>query len=263
MIRIAAVADLHFAEDSAGKYRRHLDGIEERADVLLIAGDLTRVGDPAEAKALAGDLAGLPVPAVAVLGNHDYHSDREEDVVGAMENAGVRVLEGSSVVLPVGERRLGIAGIKGFGGGFLGASGSDFGEPEMKAFIATTRAAADALERELGSLEADVRVALIHYAPVPETLAGERLEIYPFLGSYLLAEAIDRAGADLVVHGHAHAGSEQGVTPGGVPVRNVAMQVIASPYHLYCFGDEDDACEGAPIPSRSGATRPFADTDAG
>jgi Icc-related predicted phosphoesterase len=128
--------------------------------------------------------------------------------------------------------------VKGFGGGFTGACASAFGEPEMKAFVQHTRRIADRLEGSLAELDGadvDVRVALLHYSPVPETLVGERLEIYPFLGSYLLAEAIDRAGAHLAVHGHAHAGSEHGGTPGGVPVRNVAQPVLGAAYRVYAL----------------------------
>lgn len=109
----------------------------------------------------------------------------------------------------------------------------------MKAFVRTTQALAGRLERELAAMQADLRIAVLHYAPIPETLQGERLEIYPFLGSYLLAEAIDRAGADLVVHGHAHAGSERGVTPGGVRVRNVALPLVRQPYRVFEFSGRD------------------------
>ena len=131
----------------------------------------------------------------AVLGNHDYHSDQEQAVAGVMERAGVRVLEGDGAVVTVGACRVGVAGIKGFGGGFAGACGSEFGEPVMKAFIAHTRRLADRLEAALAGLagRTDLRVALVHYSPTERTLQGERLEIYPFLGSYLLGEAIDRA----------------------------------------------------------------------
>lgn len=236
MIRVAAAGDLHFGPDAAGTLRPHLEGVEERADVLLLAGDLTRRGDPAEAEALAAELAPVTVPTVAVLGNHDHHLDRAEEVVARLATAGVRTLEGEGFVLDVNGARIGIAGTKGFGGGFAGACGSEFGEPEMKAFISHTRHLAERLEKTLVSLEADVRVALLHYAPVEDTLAGERLEIFPFLGSHLLGEAVDRGGADLVVHGHAHRGSERGVTPGGVHVRNVAQPVIRHAYHVYCLG---------------------------
>lgn len=242
MIRIAAVADLHFGRESAGTYRPHLEGIEERADVLLVAGDLTRVGDPAEAAILADELRDLPVPIVAVLGNHDFHMGRADDVVKELGAAGVRVLEGDRFVLEDESQRLAVVGVKGFGGGFAGACGSEFGEPEMKAFVAHTRATADRLAAGLAETEADVRVALMHYAPIAETLHGERLEIYPFLGSYLLGEAVDREGADLALHGHAHAGSERGQTAGGVPVRNVALPVIGRPYKVYCFGS-DEGCD--------------------
>src|SRR5207302_10995171 len=136
------------------------------------------------------------------------------------------------------------AGVKGFGIGFPGASASDFGEREMKAFAHTAHDSADRLRDALGTVTgADHVVALTHYAPVEDTLAGERLEIWPFLGSYLLAEAVDDAGADLVVHGHAHGGSEKGRTPGGVHVRNVAQPVIRAAYRVYCLADRDvSAC---------------------
>jgi Icc-related predicted phosphoesterase len=232
-MRVAAVADLHFGPDAAGTYRPHLDRIAERADAFLIAGDLTRLGDPEEARVLAEEMRDVPIPTVAVLGNHDHHADREHEVREVMEGAGVRVLEGEGTVLEVGGARLGVAGAKGFGGGFAGVSASEFGEREMKAFVRHTRGVADRLEEALRGLDADRRVVLLHYSPVRETLDGEPPEIHAFLGSYLLAEAIDRAGADLVLHGHAHRGARSGLTPGGVPVRNVAWSVIGEAYALF------------------------------
>jgi Icc-related predicted phosphoesterase len=146
------------------------------------------------------------------------------------------VLEGEHVVLDVNGADVGIAGGKGFGGGFTGSSGSEFGEPQMKDFIGHSRFLAENLERALGRVaEADLVISLTHYSPVRETLSGESPEIFPFLGTYLLAEAIDRARTDLAVHGHAHHGSEKGVTPGGVNVRNVAMPVLRRPYAVYGF----------------------------
>src|SRR5207302_11122574 len=127
--------------------------------------------------------------------------------------------------------------------GFPGASASDFGEPEMKAFVHTARESADQLRGALDGLDTDRRIALLHYAPVEDTLQGERLEIWPFLGSYLLAEAVDAAGADLVLHGHAHAGVEKAVTPEGIPVRNVAQPVLRAPYRVFCFEDASGACD--------------------
>ena len=233
MIRVAAVADLHFGTDSAGKLRRHLEELPERADLLAVAGDLTTCGSPDEAAVVADELRELGVPVFAVLGNHDHHAGHPDEVRRALEDAGVRVLEGEGAVLDVDGTRVGVAGVKGFGGGFAGACGTEFGEPEMKAFIAHSRERADRLEAALRALEADVRIALVHFAPIEATLRGERLEIYPFLGSYLLGEAVDRAGADVVFHGHAHGGIEKGVTAGGIHVRNVALPVIHRAYRVY------------------------------
>jgi Icc-related predicted phosphoesterase len=245
-VRVAAVGDIHLGVESAGQLRPHFEHLHERADVLLLAGDLTRLGERDEAAVLAEELRDLPVPAFAVLGNHDHHADTPELVVKLLDDAGVRVLEGDTAVVDVEGTTIGVAGVKGFGGGFAGACGSDFGEREMKAFMVHTHERAAALQEALESLDTDVRVALLHYSPVETTLQGERLEIYPFLGSYLLAEAVDCAGADLVVHGHAHNGAERGVTPGGVPVRNVAQPVLRRAYAVYCFGrdgDPGDSCD--------------------
>ena len=241
MIRVAAVGDVHVGVDSAGRLAPRLAGLADRADLLLLAGDLTHRGRPEEAAVLAGELDGVGVPVVAVLGNHDYHTDQQDAVTEVLEDAGIRVLEGEATVVEVGDRRVGIAGTKGFGGGFAGASASDFGEPEMKAFVGHTKSLAGRLERALGGLRGmDRTIVLLHYSPVAETLAGEPREIHAFLGSYLLAEAVDRAGADLAIHGHAHRGSRNGTTPGGVPVRNVAAPVIGRAYEVFRF-DADDA----------------------
>ena len=239
MIRIAAAGDLHFGRDSAGMFRRETEGLADRADMLLLAGDLTKLGEPGEAEVLAQELEGAPVPVVAVLGNHDYHSGEERAVRSLLERAGVTVIEGENAVIEVGGRRVGVAGAKGFCGGFAGVCATDFGEREMKSFIRETKRSAGRLQEALADLSVDVRVALLHYSPVKETLYGEPPEIYAFLGSYLLAEAIDCEGADLVLHGHAHRGTEHGVTPGGIPVRNVAQQVINRPYRVFVFDGQE------------------------
>jgi Icc-related predicted phosphoesterase len=237
MIRIAAVGDVHLGEDACGHLRPALEQLPDVADVLLLAGDLTRHGTLDEARCVAVEFRDLGVPVVAVLGNHDYHSDRQDDIARLLEDAGIRVLEGDAALLDVAGRRLAVAGVKGFGGGFAGRCGSDFGEPQMKAFIHHTKEIAARLGDALDTVDGDVRVALTHYAPVDDTLAGEPPEIFPFLGSYLLAEAIDGRRVDLAVHGHAHAGTEKGVTAGGTRVRNVAQPVLRRAYTVYCLGD--------------------------
>jgi Icc-related predicted phosphoesterase len=240
MIRIAAVGDVHMDEDVLGRFRPALEHLPDHADVLLLAGDLTRHGTESEARCVATEFGNLPVPVIAVLGNHDHHCDEVPQVVKILEDAEITVLEGTGTVVECGGTRLGVAGVKGFGGGFAGRCASAFGEPEMKAFIRTTSETADRLGAALRELDSDVRVALTHYAPVPDTLAGEPLEIYPFLGSYLLGEAIDSAPTALAVHGHAHLGTERGTTPGGVRVRNVAHPVIKQAYSVFQLANQHE-----------------------
>jgi Icc-related predicted phosphoesterase len=235
--RIAAVGDIHVGVDSVGRVAEGLRHVDERADMLLLAGDLTRCGEEAEARLVVDELREVHVPTVAVLGNHDHHADRSAAVADILALAGVRVLDGTATTVEVDGVSVGIAGTKGFGGGFAGACATAFGERAMKAFVEETAAESARLRTALDGLDTDRRIALLHYSPVEETLRGERLEIYPFLGSHLLAEAVDTAGADLVVHGHAHHGSERGVTPGGTRVRNVAQPVIQQAYRVYDLRD--------------------------
>jgi Icc-related predicted phosphoesterase len=236
VIRIAAVADVHMDDDVLGRFRPALMELPQQADVLLLGGDLTRHGSAPEARCVAKEFGRLGVPVIAVLGNHDYHCDQVPQVIEILSDVDITVLEGTTVVVDTPGGRLGVAGAKGFGGGFAGRCASEFGEPEMKAFIRTTCIISDQLGECLRDLDCDVRVALTHYAPVPDTLAGEPLEIYPFLGSYLLGQAIDSAPTALAVHGHAHHGSERGTTPGGVRVRNVAHPVIKQAYSVFHLG---------------------------
>ena len=237
MIRVAAMGDIHLGTESRGMLRPSLANIADHADVLLVAGDLTHVGDPTEAEIVAEELAGHDVPVIAVLGNHDHQSDAAEKVTLILEGAGVTMLDGSAIEVDTESGPLGVAGTKGFGGGFPPAMAAGFGEPEMRAFVATSNREADALQDALESLRCETRVALTHYAPVVDTLAGERPEIYAFLGSIALAEAIDEGSASLAIHGHAHLGAASGATPGGVPVMNVAQPVIRAPYTVVGLED--------------------------
>ena len=239
MIRIAAVGDVHVDADVLGRYRPALEQLPAVADALLVAGDLTRHGTVAETQCFATEFGGLGVPVVTVLGNHDHQSDQQARVTEVLTESGITVLEGEATVLEVHGSRLGIAGVKGFGGGFAGACASNFGEREMKDFVGTTEVVAERLQEALLSVQVDALVALTHYAPVPDTLIGEPLEIYAFLGCYQLGRAIDAAPTTLALHGHAHHGSERGRTPGGVPVRNVAHPVIKQAYNVYQLLSEE------------------------
>jgi Icc-related predicted phosphoesterase len=234
--RVAATADLHFRHHDVGRLAPQLERMQGAADLLLVAGDLTEEGDPWEAALVARELRAAGVPVFAVLGNHDHVQGRARQVAAAMESNGVRVLRGDGAVVEVGTTRVGIAGVTGSGGGFDPTTRHEAGP--MREVIAFTTEEARRLETTLGGLDADFRIALLHYAPCIDTLAGEPFDLYPFLGSRLLGEAIDRAGADLALHGHAHAGRPEGTTPGGTPVRNVAQPVIGGAFRIFRLASE-------------------------
>lgn len=240
MIRIAACGDVHFDKTSQNRLAEHFDGLEDKADLFLIAGDLSQTGHPDEIAALAHDLKLCPIPVIAVLGNHDYHLDQVEKVVEILESANVTVLENSVTTLNIRGISVGVAGAKGFGGGFVGASGSDFGEPEMKAFMRHSKEGAKKFEEEICALNTTYKIALLHYSPTAQTLMGEKKEIYPFLGSYYLAQALDHGRVDIAFHGHAHKGTEKGRTPGGTPVRNVAQPVIRHAFNIYTLDSANE-----------------------
>jgi Icc-related predicted phosphoesterase len=220
-LRIAAIADLHCRTSSAGQIRPLLAGVEEAADVLLLAGDLTDTGLPQEVKALCDELHGLDVPMIAVLGNHDHESGQPEVIVKMLEDEGVVVLDGN--VCEVGE--VGFVGTKGFCGGFDDLFIQPFGESALKTFIQASLDEAVRLENAVMKLDCPHKVAVLHYAPIKATLAGEPPELYPFLGSSRLANALDRHNVRAIVHGHAHHGSLLGQTAGGIPVHNVCRFV--------------------------------------
>jgi Icc-related predicted phosphoesterase len=223
-MRIAATADLHFAPPSHKAVLDQLGRVRDDADVLVLAGDLTNYGLPSEMEPLLNAIVRLRVPTIAVLGNHDYESGKEGDLAQMMTGAGIKVLDGSAY-----ERDgVGFAGTKGFPGGFGRGVLTAFGEPEIKAFVKASIDEALKLERGLSQLRARKRVVILHYSPIAATVGGEAPEIYPFLGTSRLAEVIDRHGADLVVHGHAHNGTADGRTTAGIPVHNVAITLLQS-----------------------------------
>ena len=223
-MRIAATADLHFAPPNATVLRNQLDKVRDDADLLIVAGDLTNYGRPAEMEPLLNTMVRLRVPIVVVLGNHDYESEQQVELMRMMTAEGIKVLDGSAY-----ERDgVGFAGTKGFIGGFGRGVLTAFGEPEVKTFVRASIDEALKLERAMSQLRTAKRVVVLHYAPIAGTIEGEALEISPFLGTSRLAEVIDRHGADLVVHGHAHHGKLNGRTTGGIPVHNVAITLLQS-----------------------------------
>jgi Icc-related predicted phosphoesterase len=219
--RIAAIGDLHVKEDATISYRQMFNEIAREADILVLAGDLTDLGKPREAELLAEDLRGCGVPIVGVLGNHDYECDSVDEVARILREAGVHLLDGQTVEL----KGVGFAGVKGFAGGFGKRMLASFGEPAIKAMVGESVKEAMKLENALRQVRAEKSLAILHYAPILETVEGEPPEMYPFLGSARLGETIDRFQVGAVVHGHAHHGAYQGTTAGGVPVYNVARHI--------------------------------------
>lgn len=221
-MRIGATADLHSFSSRFGAIQDQLARVRDQADLLVIAGDLTNYGKPQEMDQLLNSLVRLRLPIVAVLGNHDYESGSQADLIRMMSDAGIKLLDGTAY-----ERDdVGFAGTKGFPGGFGRGALTAFGEPQVKAFVQAAIDEALKLERAMSQLRTSKRVVVLHYAPIGDTIRGEAPEIYPYLGSSRLAEVIDRHGADMVLHGHAHHGSPDGRTTAGVAVHNVALAVL-------------------------------------
>lgn len=239
-VRIAAVGDFHCGVDDAGTYRAGFARVNEEADVLLLAGDLTRWGTPEEMKVALGELTDVDIPTVAVLGNHDYESGMADELCALMRDQGVHHLDGDVFEL---NETVGIAGVKGFMGGFGRGTLTSFGEPETKTFVDACLREAQKLEMALRRLATPVRIALLHYAPVVDTVIGEPEQIYPYLGTDRLAEPLDRYRASVAFHGHAHIGTFRGETKGGTPVFNVSHSLlqrdgIAELYYVHEIGIE-------------------------
>jgi Icc-related predicted phosphoesterase len=239
-IKLAVVGDIHWHVDQRPAYHHHFVTVHEVADLLILPGDLTGSGLPEEARALAKVLAKVTVPTVAVLGNHDMHTDNTAEVIRILQGAGVHVLQGGgdAATFTIRGVTIGLCGTKGFCGGFGARCLTPFGERAIKEFIAETKGEVDRIEGDLAGLHTNLRIVVLHYSPIEETVRGEPRELYPFLGSSLLCGPIDRLGADLVVHGHAHYGSERGTSESGIPVRNVALPVLKRSYAILEFAPE-------------------------
>lgn len=225
--RVAAVGDIHVKETDKGKWIEYFKEVSRKADVFLICGDLTDTGDEAEAQVLAEELRACTIPVVAVLGNHDFEKGRHKLIRQIVQTENIHILDGEAI--KIGD--VGFAGVKGFGGGFDNHMLSMFGEGAMKAFVQEAVEEALRLDRALARLDADPanvtkKIAIMHYSPVKETVVGEPEPIFPFLGCSRLAEPLNRRDVLAAFHGHAHVGSLEGKTPGGVRVFNVAKPIL-------------------------------------
>jgi Icc-related predicted phosphoesterase len=234
-VRIAAVGDFHCGQDDVGLYRELFARVNDEADVLVLTGDLTRWGALAEYNVVIGELTDVTVPIVAVLGNHDYESGFVEEGGRMLRARGVHLLSGDTFEL---NPTVGFAGVKGFMGGFGRGMLTPFGEHETKDFVKATLNEVHSLELALRRLSTPVRVVVLHYAPIAATISGEPDAIQPYLGTDRLAEPLDRYGATVAFHGHAHSGTLRGTTLGGVPVFNVSLPLLrkerpGAMYYLY------------------------------
>ncbi|WP_416675010.1 metallophosphoesterase family protein [Egbenema bharatensis] len=220
--RIAAVADIHCTTTSQGELQPLFAQASEQADVLLLCGDLTDYGLAEEAEVLVNELAVMDIPTLAVLGNHDYESGEPDDMRKILTDAGVKLLDGEACEVA----GVGFAGVKGFAGGFGSHMLQAWGEVSIKQFVHEAVEEALKLESALAKLNTPQRVAVLHYAPIQETVEGEPCDILPFLGSSRLEEPLNRFSVALALHGHAHHGQVEGRTSRNIPVYNVAMPLL-------------------------------------
>ena len=259
IVRVAAIGDVHCSPTCRGALQPILAQIAASADILALCGDLTNHGLPEEALALVQELTALgQVPVVAVLGNHDHESDQMEEVRKIVSGAGVHLLDGH----PIEIRGVGFVGVKGFGGGFDRGTLSPFGETATKRFVQEVVDEVSKLESSLARTKAAKKIAVLHYAPIRETVVGEPEEIFAFLGSGRLAEPLDRYQVTACVHGHAHKGAPEGRTRGGVPVYNVAMPVMRASYPNRPPFRVMDVHVASPSPAHQPAEAPV-ETDVG
>ena len=221
-VRIAAVGDLHYDANRGTGFRNTFASMNKHADIAVLCGDITTHGKPEQMRAFVEELAGLEIPIVAVLGNHDHEVGAAEEVTAILKERGVHVLDGDYVVID----DVGFVGTKGFAGGFGRGALAPFGELLIKEFVQASLDEALKLENGLRSVHASVKVVVLHYAPIVETIQGEPEIIWPFLGSSRLLQPIEMIGADVVFHGHAHHGKLEARTPAGIPVFNVALPIL-------------------------------------
>jgi Icc-related predicted phosphoesterase len=239
MIRIAAAGDVHASELTRERIEESFARVQQEADIILLAGDLTTHGEPEEARVLADACRDLSIPVCVVLGNHDLHGGKGGEIAAILRDVEVNVLERDTAVYELNGMEVGVVGTKGFVGGFPGSALPDFGEPLLRALYAETSAEVDAIASGLQEISfCDLRIVLLHYSPTADTLHGEPEGIWTYLGCDRLAAPIAEFRPDVVLHGHAHAGSFEGAI-GPVPVYNVAVHVTGRDFYVFDLGPHE------------------------
>lgn len=262
-LRIAAIGDIHVSKSSQGAFQPLFSQISSTADVLLLCGDFTDYGLPDEARVLAREItSAVKIPVIAVLGNHDFESGKQDEIRQILADAGVTVLDGEATEV----HGVGFAGVKGFAGGFGRGALGPWGETAIKTFVQEAVDEALKLESALARLRTQRRIAVLHYSPIRGTVEGEPAEIFAYLGSSRLEEPINRYRVNAVFHGHAHRGTPEGRTATGVPVYNVAMPLLARanpdrpPYLIVELPLDDEQAHATPVQSQGHMAEPVVKT---
>lgn len=232
-LRIAASGDLHIHEKSEDLFKPAFRNIHEEADILALAGDLTASGRLTEVRVLLHELRVVKIPIVAVLGNHEFHNRKQDQIKQILLDEGIHILDGNCVQFEIDGTTLGFSGSKGFLAGYDKRSIPDFGEQSLRVLVDELFHEMEKMRQGLKGLSTDIKVLLMHYSPCRDTIKGEHPEIYAFLGSHVLGLPADEFEVDVVLHGHSHYGVEEGFTEGGTPVRNVCVPVLKKPYAIY------------------------------
>ncbi len=232
-IRIAATGDLHVHEKSTDLYKPVFKDLHKQADILTIAGDFTASGQLKEVKVLLHELKPVKIPIVVVLGNHEFHNRKQEEIKEILLDNGIHVLDGGCIQFDINGTTVGISGSKGFLAGYDKRAIPDFGEQSLRVLVDELLNEVHKMREGLKNLKTDIKILLMHYSPTRDTIKGEHPEIYPFLGSHVLGKPADEFEIDVIFHGHSHYGVEEGRTEGGTPVRNVCVPVLKKPFAVY------------------------------
>ncbi len=239
---IAAVSDIH-----VNKYpiqKDFFNRVNDNANLFIIGGDMNN-GKKEEVEHFLDLVSGIRIPMIVVFGNHDCDTDNIEGIKEMLlKNPLIKILDGEYVEYELNGKRLGIAGTKGFGGGFTPHRMANRGERAIKSFVEEEDREVEKLDVALHQMEniaPDFKIVLTHWAAFEETIEGEPEELYLVLGSSRLGDAIEKSAPNLALSGHAHHGS-QGIKKarGKISACNIAYKVNEGRMPLFDFLADGD-----------------------